>query len=149
VWWVKERTAFGYGYPQKEYYTFRQEVILVSARPFERRFYLALVVLKVVECESRDIKHRRALQRIRHANAFDKHGSQINVDDTIPIWLEWPCCGLLSLCQRTQLCFQSALMMCVSIHATSYKKGFTNQLSCICRVKVKSIAHLFKMQTKE
>ena len=106
MWWVKERTAFVYGYPQKEYYTFRQEVILVSARPFERRFYLAkLVVLKVVECGSRDIKHRRALQRIRHANAFDKHGSRINMGDTIPIWLEWSFCGLLSLCQETQLCF--------------------------------------------
>ena len=80
----------------KRILTFRQEVILVSARPFERRFYLALVVLKVVECGSRDIKHRRALQRIRHANAFDKHGSQINVGDTIPIWLEWVFCGLLN-----------------------------------------------------
>lgn len=81
------------------------------------------------------------LQRVRHANTFDKHGSQINVGDTNPTWLEWPFCGLLGL--------QGGFASGQRIQATSDKKGFTNHLSCIREVKVKSIADLFKMQTKE
>jgi len=52
---------------------------------------------------SGDIEHLRALQRVRHANAFDKHGSQSNVSNT---WLEWPFRGHLSLCQQRRLSSQ-------------------------------------------